>query len=54
SNICGSIPLYRLYSADGTDHFYTTSLSEADNAVAKLNYASEGIAAYVLPVPPSE
>lgn len=43
----GGAPLYRLYSSGGTDHFYTMSPAERDNAVAHDGYTYEGIAAYV-------
>jgi len=42
-----TVPLFRLYSAGGTDHFYTTNAQERDNAVANLGYTSEGTAGYV-------
>ena len=44
-----SVPLYRLYSAGGTDHFYTTNAQEKDNAAANLGYTYEGIAGYIYP-----
>ena len=40
-----TIPLYQLYNPNATDHFYTTSLSERDNAT-QSGY-EEGITAYV-------
>ncbi|KAG2135957.1 hypothetical protein DEU56DRAFT_947119 [Suillus clintonianus] len=49
-NICGSIPLYRLYSSKETDHFYTTSVPEVLETISK-GYTLDGIKAYVLPVP---
>ena len=49
SATCSSVPLYRMYSAGATDHFYTTNAEEKDNAVANLGYTYEGIAAYVNP-----
>lgn len=39
------VPLYRLQGHG--DHFYTTSATERDNAIATYGYASEGIACYV-------
>lgn len=42
------VPFYRLYNPTVSDHFYTTSRSEADNAVRRLGYSDEGIACYVL------
>lgn len=47
SERCGSVPLYRLYSAAQSNHFYTLSAEERDNAVAAYGYVSEGIAAWV-------
>ncbi|KAG0041552.1 hypothetical protein BGZ83_001660 [Gryganskiella cystojenkinii] len=44
-----TIPIYRLYSSGGTDHFYTTSAAERDNASNNLGYTQEGIAGYVYP-----
>jgi hypothetical protein len=31
------------------DHFYTTSVTERDNAVANVGYRDEGVACHVLP-----
>lgn len=42
---CGSRPLYRLYN--GSNHFYTVSEAERDNAVNSLGYSFERIAGYV-------
>ncbi|MCE9671479.1 hypothetical protein LY474_27100 [Myxococcus stipitatus] len=36
------VPLYRLYSQRGTDHFYTTSWPEALNAIQRHGYTFEG------------
>lgn len=47
SKIDQSVPLYRTYSASASDHFYTTSASERDNAVQRLGYTDEGITGYV-------
>ncbi|KAH9925880.1 uncharacterized protein BXZ73DRAFT_103052 [Epithele typhae] len=44
----GAVPFYRLYSASGTDHFYTTSASERDNAV-QIGYTYEGVSSYIYP-----
>ncbi|GAC1681047.1 MAG: hypothetical protein PVS3B3_00500 [Ktedonobacteraceae bacterium] len=44
-----SVALYRLYKSGNDDHFYTTSSDEANNAVSKYGYTSEGIACYVYP-----
>ncbi|ETW75573.1 hypothetical protein HETIRDRAFT_456139 [Heterobasidion irregulare TC 32-1] len=41
-----AIPLYRVYSRSGTDHFYTTNGAEMVNAVSKLGYAYEGEPGY--------
>lgn len=42
------VPLYRLWSAIGTDHFYTTSAGDRDGAVAGT-YTYEGIIGYIFP-----
>ena len=44
---CGAVPLYRLNKSSIGDHFYTTSATERDSAVAQSGYQYEGIAAYV-------
>ena len=49
SAIYGSVPFYRMYSQRVTDHFYTTSAAEVQSALT--DYASEGIACYVLTHP---
>ncbi len=41
-------PLYRLYSAAQGDHFYTTSASERDTAIARDGYVSESVTGYIL------
>lgn len=46
---CGAIPLFRLYG--NSDHFYTTSEGERDNAVAMYGYKYEAVAGYVWPAP---
>jgi hypothetical protein len=46
------LPLYRLYSIAGTDHFYTMSTAERDNASNKLiGYSQENpqVAGYIFP-----
>lgn len=43
------VPLYRLYKRSSTDHLYTTSTTERDNAEKKLGYTSEGVAACIWP-----
>ena len=42
----GSAAFYRLFSPGSGDHFYTTSTTERDNAVANDGYRYEGIASY--------
>jgi hypothetical protein len=42
------VPLYQLYHAGSTDHFYTTKTSDRDFAKS-LGFADQGIAAYVEP-----
>jgi hypothetical protein len=49
SQTLGTIPLYRLWSASATDHFYTTSSQERDLAIAGLGYVSEDVACWVRP-----
>lgn len=44
----GLVPLYRLYSAVKTNHFYTVSKSHRDQAIVN-GYVSQGIAGYVFP-----
>lgn len=48
---CGftTVPLLRGYSAKATDHFYTTTPSQMENAILNHSYKSEGDAAFVLP-----
>lgn len=47
--VCGSTPLYRVFSEAEQNHFYTTSAPERDNATANLGYRDEGIAGHVWP-----
>ena len=44
-----SKPLYRLLSKGNNagDHFYTTSVSEGNNAIKQHNYVYEGISCYI-------
>ncbi|KIJ46797.1 hypothetical protein M422DRAFT_249532 [Sphaerobolus stellatus SS14] len=49
SQICGSIPLYHLFSADIVDHLYTTDQVEKEALLSFNNYTDQGIIAYVLP-----
>lgn len=44
-----SVPLYRLYNPSRDDHFYTTTVSEVNNAVNTLGYYKEGISGWVFP-----
>lgn len=37
-----------MYSPSASDHFYTTSTVERDNAIQHLGYSDEGITGYVL------
>ncbi|KAJ6616785.1 hypothetical protein B0H10DRAFT_2035750 [Mycena sp. CBHHK59/15] len=50
TQLCGSVPLYRLYSQGGTDHFYTISATERDGAAAG-EWTYEWIAGYVFAPP---
>jgi hypothetical protein len=43
--VCGGQPLYRMYKA-GTDHFYTASTSERNDAVQN-GWSDEGVAGYL-------
>ncbi|KAG6911080.1 hypothetical protein DXG01_004595 [Tephrocybe rancida] len=49
--VCGdpgaTLPLLRAWSLSVTDHFYTTSASEMQNAVTNLGYVAEGTTGYV-------
>ncbi|KAI0730605.1 hypothetical protein C8Q76DRAFT_715498 [Earliella scabrosa] len=44
-NIPGTVPLYRLYSAAGTDHYLTASWPEVESAASK-GYAYEGVVGF--------
>lgn len=44
---CGAVPLYRLFSGAKSEHFYTTSEAERDNAVAMYGYTYESVACHV-------
>jgi hypothetical protein len=48
SQICGSVPFYRLWQASAVRHFYTTSLEKRDAMLATGSWADEGIEGYVL------
>ncbi|KAF8180947.1 hypothetical protein K438DRAFT_1602107, partial [Mycena galopus ATCC 62051] len=57
TQICGSIPLFRLFSASGKlhnwpDNFYSTSESERQNFITNEGYSDVEIAGYVLPAVP--
>jgi cytolysin (calcineurin-like family phosphatase) len=45
------IPLYRAYNDARSDHFYTTSLAEYDNAIQNCGYKGEGVACMVYSSP---
>src|SRR5258708_27666911 len=47
----GATAFYRAYKAADGHHFYTTSLSERDNAIAQSGYQGEGIAGYIFDSP---
>jgi len=48
---CGGTPLYRLYSSTASNHFYTTSSTERDNAVSVYGYRYEAVVGYVYSAP---
>ncbi|KAL4877002.1 hypothetical protein BJY04DRAFT_222504 [Aspergillus karnatakaensis] len=43
------VPLFRLYSQDALDHFYTVSAMERDATIGQFGYYDEGISGYVFP-----
>ncbi|KAJ7722338.1 hypothetical protein B0H16DRAFT_1385890, partial [Mycena metata] len=47
SQICGSVPFYRLSKVAKHDHFYTVSEADRITAIDSQGYADEGIAGYV-------
>ncbi|KAL0945262.1 hypothetical protein HGRIS_000773 [Hohenbuehelia grisea] len=49
TQICGSVPLHRLYNPHMRNHFYTIAEHEANNAARHLGYLREGVAGFVLP-----
>ncbi|KIJ48652.1 hypothetical protein M422DRAFT_97814, partial [Sphaerobolus stellatus SS14] len=49
TQVCGSVPLYQLFSSQITDHFYTTDEQERQLLISENLYADLGIIAYVLP-----
>jgi hypothetical protein len=48
TQICGSIPYYRLYNSAATEHFYTVSEAERESRLAAGGWSDEGIVGYVL------
>ncbi|KAH7711532.1 hypothetical protein AAVH_21144 [Aphelenchoides avenae] len=42
-------PLYRVHNSGAVDHFYTMNKGEKDQAISKLGYKDEGIAACIFP-----
>ncbi|KAK0219886.1 hypothetical protein IW262DRAFT_1460997 [Armillaria fumosa] len=50
SQLCGSVPFYRMHQPTTHDHFYTTNAAERDNAIKNGRYQEEYIAGYVLPI----
>ncbi|KAJ7788626.1 hypothetical protein B0H14DRAFT_3892320 [Mycena olivaceomarginata] len=52
SQICGSVPFYRVYNSAATEHFYTINETERDSLLGSSGWADEGIAGYVLDVGP--
>jgi hypothetical protein len=51
AELCGAIPLYRLYKGENGAHFYTTSAIERDNAESMFGFKYEFVAGYVWPAP---
>lgn len=49
TQICGSIPLYSVFSASLGDHWYTTNIN-GRNRMIQLGYVDAGIQGYVLPL----
>ena len=47
AELCGAVPLYRLYKGDTGAHFYTHSATERDSAVSMYGFQYESIAGYV-------
>ncbi|KAJ7286868.1 hypothetical protein C8J57DRAFT_1049238 [Mycena rebaudengoi] len=48
TQICESVPLYRLYNGHAQDHLYTADEGERHDAVGGKGYILEGIAGYVV------
>ena len=49
SATAGTVPFFRVFNGQAMDHFYTTSVTERNLAVASLGYSDEGVAACVCP-----
>ena len=49
TQICGSVPLYSVFSASLGDHWYTTNINGRNRMIA-LGYVNSGIMGYVLPL----
>ncbi|KAJ6458261.1 hypothetical protein C8R45DRAFT_913332 [Mycena sanguinolenta] len=49
TQICGSVPYYRLYDSAATEHFYTVSEADQQSHLAAGGWSDEGIVGYVLP-----
>lgn len=43
----GTVPLYRYRHATSGDHFFTTSLDEGNQAIARFGYISEGVCCHI-------
>ncbi|KAJ7336748.1 hypothetical protein DFH08DRAFT_964710 [Mycena albidolilacea] len=52
TQVCGSVPFYKLYNPTKLDNFYTTSESERLDFIASQGYIDVEIAGYVLPATP--
>ncbi|KAJ7725691.1 hypothetical protein B0H16DRAFT_1593965 [Mycena metata] len=54
TQVCGSVPFYKLYNPTKLDNFYTASESERLDFIANQGYLDIEIAGYVLPATPSQ
>ncbi|KAJ6551004.1 hypothetical protein DFH09DRAFT_1168081 [Mycena vulgaris] len=54
TQICGSVPFYRLSKLALHDHFFTASEIERIESIESQGYADEGIAGYVFAPEPSQ
>ncbi|KAJ7734981.1 hypothetical protein B0H16DRAFT_1892332 [Mycena metata] len=54
TQICGSVPFYRLSKVAIHDHFFTASETERIAAIDSQGYADEGIAGYVFAPEPTQ